>query len=143
MKTQPTPTPNKKAWLRWTGNGMEYEGGSDQGNPVILDGKSTEGPGPMDALLLAVAGCMAVDVQVILERSRVPLTGLKVAIEGERAQTHPKRYTRLRLEYFLEGPREEHEAKVERAVDLSREKFCSVLHSLRPDIDLQIEIHRA
>jgi len=122
---------------------MEYSGGGDEGDPIILDGKSLKGPGPMDALLLALAGCMAVDVQVILERSRVPLTGMKVAVEGHRASTHPKHYTRFHLAYFLEGPQEEHQAKVERAVDLSREKFCSVLHSLRPDIDIEIEIHRA
>jgi uncharacterized OsmC-like protein len=47
------------------------------------------------------------------------------------------------MSYFLEGPQEEHRAKVERAVDLSREKFCSVLHSLRPDIDLEIDISLA
>jgi putative redox protein len=121
---------------------MEYEGGTQEGNPVILDGRSVQGPGPMDALLLAIAGCMAVDVQVILERSRVPLTGMRVAVEGERAQTHPKRYTRLHLEYFLEGPLEQHQAKVERAIDLSREKFCSVLHSLRPDIAVEIGFRR-
>lgn len=122
---------------------MEYTGGGDKGDPIIIDGKSVKGPGPMDALLLAVAGCMAVDVQVILERSRVPLTGLEVAVEGTRAPTHPKRYTGLHLAYFLEGPQQKDQAKVERAVDLSREKFCSVLHSLRPDIDLEIEIHLA
>jgi len=122
---------------------MEYSGGTDDGTPIILDAKSVTGPGPMDTLLLAVAGCMAVDVQVILERSRVPLTGLEVAVEGDRASTHPKRYTRIHLTYFLEGPQEEHQAKVERAVDLSRQKFCSVLHSLRPDIDFEVEIQRA
>ena len=121
---------------------MEYTGGGDGGDSIVLDAKSVKGPGPMDTLLLAVAGCMAVDVQVILERSRVPLTGLEVAVEGWRASTHPKHYTRIHLAYFLKGPQEEHQAKVERAVELSREKFCSVLHSLRPDIDLEIEIHR-
>jgi putative redox protein len=122
---------------------MEYNGGGVEGSSIVLDAKSGRGPGPMDALLLAVAGCMAVDVQVILERSRVPLTGLEVAVEGERAHVHPKRYTRLHMSYVLEGPKEEHRAKVERAVDLSREKFCSVLHSLRPDIDLEIDINLA
>ena len=122
---------------------MEYAGGTDGADPIILDGKSVTGPGPMDALLLAVAGCMAVDVQVILERSRVPVSGLEVAVEGERAQTHPKRYTRLQLAYLLEGPQEEHRGKIERAVELSREKFCSVLHSLRPDTDFEISIRIA
>ena len=86
---------------------------------------------------------MAVDVQVILERSRVPLTGLEVEVEGTRAQTHPKRYTHVKLVYRVEGPGEEDQAKLDRAVELSREKFCSVLHSLRTDIEVEIEIHRA
>lgn len=122
---------------------MEYTGGTEAGEAITIDAKSTKGPGPMDALLLAVASCMAVDVQVILERSRVPLDGMEVEVEGERAPTHPKRYTRIHLTYVLNGPGEEHQARVERAVDLSREKFCSVLHSLRSDIDFEVEIRRA
>jgi putative redox protein len=142
MTTPPNPTETKKVWLRWSGTEREYTGGAGEGGTILLDGFSVRGPGPMDTLLLAVAGCMAVDVQVILERSRVPLTGLSVEVEGERAPTHPKRYTRIRMVYHLDGPREEHQGKVDRAVDLSREKFCSVLHSLRPDIEIEIDIRR-
>jgi putative redox protein len=119
---------------------MEYAGGTGDSPPVVLDGKSMKGPGPMDALLLALAGCMAVDVQVILERSRVPLAGLEVEVEGARAPSHPKRYTRLSMVLQLDGPEDGHRGKVERAVELSREKFCSVLHSLRPEIDLEIDV---
>ncbi len=107
-----------------------------------MDTKNLTGPGPMDMLLLSVAGCMAVDVQSILEKSRVPLTRLRVSVEGERAPTHPKRFTRLHLTYYLEGPREEDQAKIERAVSLSKETFCSALHTLRPDIDLESDIQR-
>jgi putative redox protein len=121
---------------------MEYSGGGESGPTILLDGKSVKGPGPMDSLLLALAGCMAIDVQVILERSRVPMTGLEVEVVGERAPTHPKRYTRIRMVYRVEGPGEEHQAKLERAVTLSRETFCSVLHSLHPDIELVTEVHR-
>jgi putative redox protein len=121
---------------------MEYVGEGSSGSEIILDGKSGKGPGPMDQLLLALAGCMAMDVQAILEKSRVPLTGLEVEVEGNRAPTHPKRYTDIRLVYTLAGPEEEHQSKLERAVALSRENFCSVLHSLRPDIDFEIEIRR-
>ena len=121
---------------------MEYLGNGEVGPAILMDGKSEKGPGPMDSLLLALAGCMAVDVQVILERSRVPLTGLEVQVTGERAQTHPKRYTRIRLGYRVEGPGKEHQGKVERAISLSEEKFCSVLHSLRPDIEIEIEVNR-
>jgi len=119
---------------------MEYLGGGEGGEPVLFDGKGVKGPGPMDTLLLAVAGCMAVDVQVILERSRVPLKTMEVAIEGYRAPTHPKRYTRIGITYSLNGPEEKDESKVQRAIDLSREKFCSVLHSLRPDIEVEIAV---
>ena len=143
MSSSETPTPSKRVHLKWTGNGMEYLGTGEQGPAAIIDGKSEKGPGPMDTLLLALAGCMAVDVQVILERSRVPMTSLEVGVVGERAPDHPKRYTRIRLAYRVEGPGEEHQAKLERAVSLSEEKFCSVLHSLRPDIELEIDIQRA
>ncbi len=142
MKTQPTPTPNKKVWLSWTGTGMEYTGGTETGPTINMGAKNLTGPGPMDMLLLSVAGCMAVDVQSILEKSRVPVTGLKVSVVGERVATHPKRFTRLHLTYYLEGPKEEDQAKIERAVSLSRETFCSVLHTLRQDIDLEIDIQR-
>jgi len=142
MKPNATPTPSKRVRLRWTGNGREYLGTSETGPGIIIDGNSGNGPGPMDSLLLALAGCMAVDVQVILERSRVPMTGLEVEVVGEREDTHPKRYTSIRMVYRVEGPQEEHQAKLERAVSLSEEAFCSVLHSLRPDIEIQIEVNR-
>jgi len=118
---------------------MEFKGGTDGSAPMVMDGKSVSGPGPMDALLLSIAGCMAIDVKMILEKSRIPVSGLRVSVEGERAQVHPKRYTRLLLTYHLEGPGEVHQRKVDRAVALSRETFCSVLHTLRPDIDVEIK----
>ena len=121
---------------------MEYQGAAEDGSPVILDAKAHKGPGPMDALLLAVAGCMAVDVQVILERSRVPLKGMEVQVEGTRAPTHPKRYTGISIRFLLTGPEKEDEGKVQRAIDLSREKFCSVVHSLSPDIPVEIQFGR-
>jgi len=143
MTPNETQTLSKTVHLKWTGRGREYLGTGETGPGIIIDGNSEMGPGPMDSLLLALAGCMAVDVQVILERSRVPLTGMEVTVEGDRAETHPRRYTGIRLIYRVEGPEEGHQGKVERAVALSREKFCSVLHSLRPDIEIGIEIQRA
>ncbi len=136
-------TPSRTVNLAWTGHGLTFCGGVPDGPEVIVDGGSEAGPSPMDFLLLSIAGCMGVDVRMILEKSRVPVEGLEVEIEGERAQSHPTRYTRIRLIYRIGGPGEEHDARLRRAVDLSREKFCSVLHSLRPDIDVEIEIHRA
>ena len=121
---------------------MEYSGAAETGPAVLMDGKSASGPGPMDSLLLALAGCIAIDIQVILERLRVPMTGLEAEVVGERATSHPKRYTRIRMVYRVEGPLQEDQAKLERAVELSRDTFCSVLHSLRPDIEFVTEVHR-
>lgn len=122
---------------------MEYLGTGAKGPAVTIDGRAEKGPSPMDALLYSLAGCMVVDVQHILDGSRVPFSELEVEVEAERAPEHPKYYTKIRLIFRVEGPEEKHQAKLERAVSLSREKFCSVLHSFRPDIEYEIEIHRA
>jgi len=130
----------KHVVLRWTGEGLSFRGGKPGGAQVPVDGDSRHGPSPMDTLLLALAGCMGSDVVAILGKSRVPLTALSVEVEGSRAVSDPRRYTRIRLVYHLEGPGDEHRTKVQRAVDLSRETYCSVLHSLRPDIEVEVEV---
>ncbi len=89
---------------------------------------------------MAVGGCMAIDVLIILEKSRVPVTSLALAAEGLRTEEDPKRYESLTLTYELSGPEEKHQPRLERAVELSRDKYCSVLHTLRPDLDVSIEI---
>jgi len=97
----------------------------------------------MQLLLLSVAGCMAIDVRVILDKSRVPLDSMEVEVVGERTETEPQRFFAIQLIYRLSGPLEEHEAKLQRAIDLSRDKYCSVLHTLDPGIDFDISIERS
>ena len=84
-----------------------------------------------------------VDVRMILEKSRVPLESLDVRIEAERVEEAPRRFRSIRLTYRLRGPREDDRPKVDRAVELSREKYCSVLHTLRPDLELDIHVELA
>lgn len=96
----------------------------------------------MDALLLSLAGCMGIDVLMILEKGRVPVTAMEVEVTGERPDAPPRRFLSLALEYRIEGPGPEHEARLERAVALSRDKYCSVFHTLRPDLDVEIRIRR-
>ncbi len=133
----------KRVKLSWTGEGMAYLAVGEVGPPIVMDGNAEKGPGPMDTLLLSLAGCMAVDVQDILNRSRVPLTALEVEVEGHRAPEPPRRYTRIRLLYTVAGPEEQHEPRLQRALSLSREKYCSVLHSLHPDIELDVDLRRS
>lgn len=132
----------KHVRLEWSGEGLVFRGGPSADTEVTLDSDGKQGPSPTDFLLLSLAGCMGVDVRIILEKSRVPVEALAVEARGQRAATEPRRFTSVRLVYEVKGPKEEHQARLERAVALSKDKYCSVLHSLQPDIDLDIEIRR-
>lgn len=122
----------KHAVLTWQGD-LHFTGG-EPGRPwVSIDADNATAPGPMVLLLLAAASCTAADVVSILQKMRVDLQGLEVRLAGQRRAEHPKRYTAIRLEWHLKGGGID-EAKSRRAIDLSMEKYCSVLHSLAPDI---------
>jgi putative redox protein len=103
---------------------------------MTLDSASVAGPSPMQTLGFALAGCMAMDVVHILKKGRHDLRGLRVDLTGQRAQDEPRRFTSVELKYTLIGdvPADQ----VQRAIDLSREKYCSVWHSLRQDIALDV-----
>ncbi len=97
----------------------------------------------MEALLLSLAGCMGVDVLAILKKSRVPLSSLEIFTEGERAPEAPERFTRIRMVFRVEGVEEDHLPRLERAIHLSVEKYCSVFHTLREDIEFETAIERS
>lgn len=128
--------------LRWSGDGLVFHGGADGAPEITLDSGATAGPSPTQLLLLSLAGCMGVDVRLILEKARVPVELLEVDVEGDRATEAPRRFEAIRLRYRLRGPTETDQAKVDRAIQLSRDKYCSVLHSLRPDIDIDVRVER-
>jgi len=119
--------------LEWKG-GLRFAGKAP-GGEVLLDGDGKAGPSPVQALAFALAGCMAADLVLILTRSRVPPLALRATFTGERAPEDPRRFVRVALRFELQGdvPAE----RVERAIALSREKYCSVWHSLRQDIDFR------
>lgn len=129
--------------LRWTGEGLVFAGGTAEGPQVVLDSDGKAGPSPTQALMLSLAGCMGVDLVMILEKSRVPVEALDVVVSGERRETPPRYFEAVRLTYRVRGPSDADQAKLDRAVELSRDKYCSVLHTLRPDLDLEILIERA
>lgn len=131
-----------KVGLRWTGEGLRFIGGAEGGPETVLESAGKDAPSPTQLLLLSLAGCMSIDVVDILRKSRVPLEALEVGVEGDRAPEHPKRFTAVRLVFSLRGVEPEHDAKLQRAIDLSREKYCSVLHTLRPDLALDVRIER-
>lgn len=92
----------------------------------------------MILLLEALASCAGSDVVDILRKGRQELQGLRVRATGDRRQEAPHRYLKIRLEFEVDGPVER--SKAERAVALSLEKYCSVYHTLRDDLELAWEV---
>ncbi len=122
----------KRITLDWQ-EGLRFRGGEPQGPSILIDGDNVEGPGPMLTLLLAAAACTGSDVVVVLNKMRVAFSALRIEVSGVRRETEPRRYVSLHLDYRITGS-EVDPAKVRRAIDLSLEKYCSVIHSLAPDI---------
>ena len=130
----------RRVRLEWAGEDRVFRGGAEGGPVVTVDGGSKEGASPMQLLLLSLAGCMGIDIKMILEKSRVPFEGLVIDVEGERAPEAPRRYLRIDMVCRVSGPAAEHADKVQRAVDLSKDKYCSVLHSLDPATDIRVRL---
>ncbi len=117
-----------KARVQWL-DGRAFVGESGSGHAVVMDGAPESGGRnigvrPMEMLLLGLGGCTAFDVVMILERMREKVTGLDIALEGERATEDPKVFTHVKIIYKVTG-RNLKPANVERAVNLSAEKYCS------------------
>jgi putative redox protein len=98
-----------------------------------LDSGDPDVSSPMQALAYGLMGCMAMDVVLILQKGRHDLKALSVHFEGDRAETHPKRFTRMHVRFEVTGGIPE--AVVERAIALSHETYCSVSNTLRKDLD--------
>jgi putative redox protein len=90
----------------------------------------------MQALAFALAGCMAMDVVHVLKKGRHDMRGLKADLRGERASDDPRRFTSIELKYTVTG--DVPSDAVDRAIQLSRDKYCSVWHSMRQDITLNV-----
>ncbi len=117
-----------KARVQWL-DGRAFVGESGSGHALVMDGSPESGGRnigvrPMELMLLGLGGCTAFDIVMILERMREKVTGLDIALEGERATEDPKVFTHVKLVYKITG-RKLKPANVERAVKLSEEKYCS------------------
>jgi putative redox protein len=110
-------------------------GGRSDNASITLDSAGAAGPSPVQALVFALAGCMGMDVVYMLQKGRHSLRGLGIHLSGERAPRDPHRVTAIEMRFDVTG--EVPDAQVQRAIDLSRDKYCSVWHSLREDISLK------
>jgi putative redox protein len=117
-----------KARAKWV-EGMAFLGEAGSGHAVVMDGAPEYGGRnigirPMEMLLIGLAGCTGFDVVQILKKGREAVTGCEVEVEAERASEDPKVFTRIHIAYRVSG-RGLSQAKAERAVTLSKEKYCS------------------
>jgi len=128
-----------EARLEWEQD-LYFTATTQRGYDMEFDAKIQMGCMPLEGLLLSLAGCMAIDVVSILQKMRCPLSSMSMKIHGKRSEAPPQRLRSVVLELFLKGD-DIAEAKVQRAVSLSAEKYCSVRHSLREDIDIQTVYH--
>ena len=122
----------KRVSLQWE-QGLRFNGGAPDGPTISIDGDNEAAPGPMLTLLLAAASCSGSDVVIILKKMRVELRELRIDVAGQRREQEPRRYTAIHFDYHVAGEGLD-PAKATRAVSLSVEKYCSVIHSLAPDI---------
>ncbi|MEZ5316272.1 MAG: OsmC family protein [Vicinamibacterales bacterium] len=132
--------PHVSLTLDWTGD-LKFRNG--EGSPAIELESGVPGvTSPPQALAYAVMACMGMDVVHVIRKGRYDLEGLHLVFEGERAEEHPRRYLAMTLKFIVTGDVPDH--VVERAIDLSRTKYCTVWNTIRTDVrlDTSFEIRR-
>ncbi len=113
---------------------MQFVASSDSGHAIIMDSTADVGghdsaARPMEVLLMGLLGCTSMDVISVLKKKRQPVQGLKIFADGERSPEHPKKYTKIHLEYVAYGDVDP--KALARAIELSETTYCSAIATLR------------
>ncbi len=126
-----------KATITWDKD-LIFVGRTQRGYEVEYDAQQQWGCSPTETLLLSVAGCMAIDMVSFLKKMKCEIKTYKMDIVGERNPTPPQYYTSMEMIISVIGT-ELTAKKLERAISLSHEKYCSVYHSLRKDMKMKVD----
>lgn len=126
-----------KATLTWDKD-LIFVGRTNRGYEVEFDAQQQWGCSPTETLLLSVAGCMGIDMVSFLKKMKCEIKSYKMDIVGERNPTPPQYYTAIEMIISVTGAGLTAK-KVERAISLSHEKYCSVYHSLRKDMKVKVD----
>ena len=131
---------SKQAIVKQVGDGVTFMAKGDSGHWVSMDGPQDFGGSnaasrPKELLLFALGGCTGSDVAAILRKKRVPLQGFEMQIKATQAEEHPQVYTDIHIEYVFYGEGV-NPADIERAIELSTTKYCSVSAMLRASVTL-------
>jgi putative redox protein len=137
-----------KARVKWAGD-MTFIGESPSGHAVVMDAGTSSGGldhgiRPMEMLLLGAGGCSSIDVMLILKKARQQVTDCWVELSSERAEEHPRYFTKIHMHFVITGKALDTK-HVERAIQLSKEKYCSASVQLGAlaDITSDFEIREA
>ena len=126
------PKPPVTAELVWA---EELRFGATSGRiATVVDGDSTAGPSPVQMLVIGLAACMSIDVVDIIRKGRQPLGAFRTTVVAHRQQEHPRRLTAVSINFHVHGAVAD--AVIARAIALSRDRYCSVWHSLSQDIEI-------
>jgi putative redox protein len=117
-------------WLE----GQKFNATTEQGHTIQMDGNGSA-PSPMQLILAAVGGCSSIDVVMILERGRHKISDCRCELTAERADSVPAVFTKINAHYIVEGS-ELKESVVQRACQLSIEKYCSAALMLTQAVDI-------
>ncbi len=128
-----------KSRIKWQG-GVSFSGESESGHSVLMDGAPEAGgknlgPRPMEMILMGVGGCTTFDVVMILKKGRQDISDCVVEIEAARATLDPKVFTHIHLHFILTG-KNLNRTQVERAINLSAEKYCSASIMLKNAVEI-------
>jgi len=130
--------PTLKGRLEWQKD-LLFTATTQRGYDLDFDSQSEWGCMPLESLFLSLAGCLAIDMVAILTKMRCPPSAYRMEIEAERSTTPPQRLLTVDMIIYLSGE-DLPEDKVQRALRLSEEKYCSVRHSLREDIAVRSHV---
>ena len=124
-------------------DGMAFES-EVNGHKIVIDavksvGGNDRGPRPKPLMLLALAGCTGMDLVSLMNKMRVEYDSLNIIVEGDLTEDHPKHFTKLKVIYEISG-KNINLNKVEKAVAMSKEKYCGVSYSLKQAMEIEYEI---
>jgi putative redox protein len=125
--------------LQWVKD-LQFVADDDKGHGIVVESRKDGVPAgfnPMQLILLAAAGCMAMDVVSILQKKKLDIKGFRVLMDGKRAEEHPKRFTEMNFVYEVKG--DILKAAVDEAIKLSKEKYCSVSATIKQGVQMNIE----
>jgi putative redox protein len=129
----------KQAIVKWV-EGLKFVGTANSNHAIVMDGPASAGGQesavrPGELVLLALAGCTGMDVVSLLKKMRVEFDSLEIGVEAEAAEAYPKTYTRINVEFRIHG-RNVPEDKLQKAIELSRETYCSVGAQLQASAEI-------